>query len=333
MTVNPEKKSGLLTRRGALAMASGLVLCSAVRASDYPVRPVRLVVPFSAGGGIDIVARLLAQGMSGKLRQEVFVDNRTGAGGSIGSDFVAKSKPDGYTLIFHSVSSAVLNDFLYDSLPYDPATAFMPISEISESPTLTVISAKVPATTLNQFISLAKQSPGKFNFGSSGVGSVGHVDGEAFAARTALKLTHIPYRGASEAIQDLVAGEIQMEIGVATSFMTYLRSGQLRALCVNGPRRLASLPDVPTAAEAGLPDFEVPSWYGLFGPKGMLDADVQLIYKAVVSALAEPELRARMINLDADPVGSSPDQLAQYMQSQRHFWKPIVESAGIKLRT
>jgi tripartite-type tricarboxylate transporter receptor subunit TctC len=320
-----------LTRRHALALASGFLLPSAAAAADFPVRPIRLVVPFSAGGGIDVVARLLAQGMGERLGQQVLVDNRTGAGGSVGADFVAKSKPDGYTLIFNSLSSAVLNAFLYAALPYDPVKDFVPISEISESPTLTVINAELPARTLAEFIALAKQNQGKFNFGSSGVGSIGHIDGQAFATRTGLKLTHVPYRGASEAIKDLVAGQIQVEIGVADSFMAYIRSGKLRALCVNGGKRMALLPDVPTAAEAGLPDFEMPNWYGLFGPKGMPGELVQRLYRAVADALAQPEMRTRMSNLGADPIGSSPTQLAAYWQEQIRYWKPIVQGAGIKL--
>jgi tripartite-type tricarboxylate transporter receptor subunit TctC len=307
--------------RGRVARAEGA----------WPTRPVKLVIPFAPGGAVDIVGRLTARYLSDELKQQVFVENKSGAGGSLGTEFVAKAPPDGYTLLLHTVSSAVINALTYTNLRYDPRRDLVPITEIAAAQTLVVVSAKVPATTLQQFVDLVRKSPGQFKFGSTGTGGSIHLAGRLFATRLGLEMVHVPYRGEGEAIKDLVAGETQMETGVASAFLPFIRGGQLRALCVNGGKRLPLLPDVPTAAEAGLPDFDLPNWYALYAPRGLPEDVTQRLYQSVVKVLALPEVRGRLTDLGLDSVGSSPREMAAYLERQFEFWAPVVEASGVRL--
>ena len=322
----------ILTFAGGIsaALATGLPR-SALAATSYPDRPVKIVVPFAPGGAVDIVGRLSAKYLTDEFGQTVIVDNRSGAGGAIGTDVVAKSAPDGYTLLLNTVSSAVMNGLLYTHLPYDPIKDFVAITEIAASATMVVINAQVPATTLAQFVALVKQHPGEYKFGSTGVGSSIHLDGQFVATSLGLDMIHIPYRGEGDAIRDLVAGVTQMEVGVASAFLPFIRSGQLRALCVNDSKRLKLLPDVPTAAEAGAKDFNLPNWYALYGPRGLPDAIVQQIYQAMKKVLALPEMQQKLADLGLDSVGSSPAELNKYWIEQIKFWEPVVKESGVKL--
>jgi tripartite-type tricarboxylate transporter receptor subunit TctC len=300
-------------------------------ADAYPSRPIRIVVPFAPGGAVDAVARLDAQYLTEELGQQVFIDNRGGAGGTIGSAYVAKSVPDGYTLRADPLSSAVINGLIYKDLPFDPRHDFAPVAELAETPTLLVINAGLPATTLQQFIALAKAHPGEFNFGSTGVGSSVQLEGVLFEIKAGVKLVHVPFRGAGPAVEALVAGQTQMQVGSISAFLPFLRAGKLRALCVNSDHRIALLPDVPTAAEAGLPDFVLPDWYGLFAPKGTADEIVMRLHQAVVTAEANPELSSRLANLGLTPVDKSTAQFAAFWQSEFDRWAPIVKAANISL--
>ena len=321
-----------LSRRALLALAAAATLLPrSARAADWPTKPIKIVVPFAPGGAVDIVGRLTARYLGDELGQQVIVENRSGAGGSLGTDFVARSTPDGYTLLLHTVSSAVINMLAYVDLPFDPRKALVPITEIAAAPTLVVISAKVPATTLRDFVDLVRKSPGQYKFGSTGTGGSVHLGGQLFATREGLDMIHVPYRGEGDAIKDLVAGETQMETGVASAFLPFIRAGQLRALCVNGAKRIALLPDVPTAAEAGLPDFELPNWYALYAPRAVPDDITQRIYQGTVKVLASPEVRSRLADLGLDTVGSSPAEMAAYLERQFEFWGPVVKASGVRL--
>ncbi len=300
-------------------------------ADAYPSRPIRIVVPFAPGGAVDAVARLDAQYLTKELGQQVYVDNRGGAGGTIGSAFVAKAAPDGYTLRADPLSSAVINGLVYKNLPFDPRHDFTPVAELAETPTLLVINAALPAKTLQQFIALAKAHPGQFNFGSTGVGSSVQLEGVLFQMRTGVKLVHVPFRGAGPAVAALVAGQTQMQVGSISAFLSFIRAGKLRALCVNSDRRIALLPDVPTAAEAGLSDFILPDWYGLFAPKGTPGEIVERLHRAVVSVEANPELRQRLGNLGLTPVDKSTADFAAFWQSEFDRWAPIVKASNIAL--
>jgi tripartite-type tricarboxylate transporter receptor subunit TctC len=328
----------LFSRREVLKSGVGLVLAGCVvratpglAAESYPSRPVRLVVPFAPGGAVDIVGRIASRYISDELGQQMYVENRSGAGGSIGTNVVAKAKPDGYTLLLHTLSSAVINTFLYTNLPYDPRKDLVPITEIAASPTLVVINAKVPAKTLQEFVDLVKQSPGKYKFGSTGFGSSVHLDGQLFASRQGLDMIHVPYRGEGEAIKDLVAGETQMETGVASAFLPFIRAGQLRAICVNASKRIDLLPDVPTAAEAGLKDYELPNWYALYAPARTPDEILQRLYEATARILKRADVQKSMSELGLNIIGSSPSEMAAYQDQQMQFWEPIVKASGIKL--
>ena len=325
-----------LSRRALLA-AAGVTLAvlpggRMVRAEDaWPARPVKLVIPFAPGGAVDIVGRLTARYLGDELGRQVIVENRSGAGGSLGTEFVAKAPADGYTLLMHTVSSAVINALTYTNLRYDPRRDLVPITEIAAAQTLVVVSAKVPATTLQQFVDLVRKSPGQYRFASTGTGGSIHLAGQLFATRLKLDMVHVPYRGEGEAIKDLVAGETQMETGVASAFLPFIRGGQLRALCVNGAKRLRLLPDVPTAAEAGLADFDLPNWYALYAPRGTPEEVIQRLHQSVVKVLALPEVGGRLTEIGLDPVGSSPREMAAYLDRQFEFWAPVVEASGVRL--
>jgi tripartite-type tricarboxylate transporter receptor subunit TctC len=326
-----------LSRRTLLAATAGMALAAlphgriAHAADAWPARTVKLIVPFAPGGAVDIVGRLTARYLGDELGQQVIVENRSGAGGSLGSDFVARAAPDGYTLLLHTVSSAVINALTYTDLPFDPRRDLVPVTEIAASQTMVVINAKVPATSLAQFVDLVRRSPGQYKFGSTGVGGSVHLGGQLFATREGLDMVHVPYRGEGDAIKDLVAGETQMETGVASAFLPFIRAGQLRALCVNGSKRLALLPDVPTAAEAGLTDFELPNWYAIYAPRRVPDAVTQRIYQATLKVLALPEVGTRLSDLGLESVGSSPAELAAYVDRQFQFWTPVVKASGVRL--
>jgi tripartite-type tricarboxylate transporter receptor subunit TctC len=225
----------------------------------------------------------------------------------------------------------VINALTYTNLPFDARKDLVPITEIAASQTLIVINAQVPAMTLQQFVELARRNPGQYKFASTGVGSSVHLGGQLFATREGLDMVHVPYRGEGDAIKDLVAGETQMETGVASAFLPFIRAGKLRALCVNGSKRLALLPDVPTAAEAGLTDFELPNWYALYAPHGVSDDVTARIYHATVKVLQLPDLRARLAEFGLDSIGSSPAEMAAYLDQQFQFWAPVVKTSGVRL--
>jgi tripartite-type tricarboxylate transporter receptor subunit TctC len=313
----------------AAALFVGLQAPSA--ADDYPSRPIRIVVPFAPGGAVDAVARLDAQYLTGELGRQVFVDNRGGAGGTIGSAFVAKAVPDGYTLRADPLSSAVINGLVYKNLPFDPRHDFTPVAELAETPTLLVINAGLPAKTLQEFIALAKRHPGEFNFGSTGVGSSVQLEGVLFEMKAGVKLVHVPFRGAGPAVEALVAGQTQMQVGSISAFLPFIRAGKLRALCIDSDQRSSLLPGVPTAAEAGLSDFILPDWYGLFAPKGTPDPVVARLHRALLKVTANPALRQKLGNLGLTPVDKSTADFAAFWQSQFDRWAPIVKAANVTL--
>lgn len=322
-----------LSRRAVVAgiALAGIASFGAARAESWPARPVRLVVPFAPGGAVDIVGRMTARYLSDDLGQQVYVENKSGAGGLIGTESVARSAPDGYSLLLHTVSSAVINALTHTNVSFDARRDLVPITQIAVSPTLVVISATVPATTLAEFVDLVRRNPGQYKFGSTGVGSSVHLGGQLFATRQGLDMVHVPYRGEGDAIKDLISGEIQMETGVASAFLPYIRAGRMRALCVNGARRLSVLPEVPTAREAGLWEFELPNWYALYAPRGVPDEIRERLYQLTAKMLQLPEVRARLAEFALEPVGSSPAEMAAYLEQQFGFWEPVVKAAGVRL--
>ena len=314
------------------AIASLMPVRPSFGAATYPDRPIRIVVPFAPGGAVDMIARLAAKYLTDELGQRVYVENKGGAGGSIGTAFVAKSEPDGYSLIMQSVSSAVMNSLVYKKLPYDILKDLTPIAEVAQSPTLLVINKELPAKNLHEFIALLKQNPGKYNYGSTGVGSSVQMGSVLFETLTGTHMVHIPFRGGGEAVKELVAGQTQMELGSIGVFLSFIRSGQVRVLCVNDTKRTPVLPDVPTAKEAGLDNFVLPDWYALFAPKGIPRDAVQRLDVAVETILARPDMQKQMLAAAGlTPAMKNSDELAKFWREEFKFWAPIVKRSGVSL--
>lgn len=316
----------------ALALAGlGTVGAAAAPAADYPTHPIRVIVPFPAGGAADVVARIMAKHVGDQLGQQLFVDNRGGAGGTIGTDAAVRAAPDGYSLVFHTISSAVLNKFLYKRVNIDVGTSFVPISQIGTVSQVLAINAMIPAQNLREFIALVKANPGKYHYGSSGLGAIMHLSGELFSFLTESKVVHVPYRGEGPAMADLFAGRIQFVVASVPAVLSHIRSGELRALCVNADHRLALLPDVPTAAEAGLPGYETYNWYAVFAPLGTPERIIKSLNDAVVAALATSEARKQLEEIGVEPVVSNPSALSLELRRQADFWGPLIERVGVTL--
>jgi tripartite-type tricarboxylate transporter receptor subunit TctC len=316
----------------ALALADlGAVRATPSPAADYPTQPIRVIVPYPAGGAADVVARISMKYMTDQLGQQIFIDNRGGAGGTLGTDAAARSAPDGYTLVMHTISSAVLNKFLYTRVKLDVSTRFAPISQIGTVSQLLAINAKVPAQNLREFIALAKANPDKYHYGSSGLGAIMHLGGELFGFMTETNVVHVPYRGEGPAMVDLLAGRIHFVVASVPAVLSHIRAGELRALCVNADHRLALLPDVPTAAEAGLPGYKTYNWYALFAPLGTPERIVKRLNDALVKAMATPEARKQFEDIGVEPVVSSPGELSSELKQQADFWGPLIERAGVTL--
>jgi tripartite-type tricarboxylate transporter receptor subunit TctC len=316
----------------ALALAGlGAVRVTPSLAADYPTLPIRVVVPYPAGGAADVVARITAKYMSDQLGQQIFIDNRAGAGGTIGTDFAARATPDGYTLVMHTISSAVLNKFLYTQVKLDVNERFAPISQIGTAVQLLVINANLPVQNLQEFIALLKANPGKYHYGSSGLGAIMHLGGELFGFMSGTKVVHVPYKGEGPAMVDLFAGRIDFVVASVPAVLSHIRSGELRALCVNADHRLALLPDVPTAAEAGLPGYETYNWYALFAPLGTPEPIIDRLNEALAKALATPDARKQFEEIGVEIVVSNPSALSAEIKRQSDFWGPVIERAGVKL--
>jgi tripartite-type tricarboxylate transporter receptor subunit TctC len=316
----------------ALALAGlGAVRATPAPAADYPTQPIRVIVPYPAGGAADVVGRISMKYMTDQLGQQIFIDNRGGAGGTLGTDAAARSAPDGYTLVMHTISSAVLNKFLYTRVKLDVSTRFAPISQIGTVSQLLAINAKVPAQNLREFIALAKANPDKYHYGSSGLGAIMHLGGELFGFMTETNVVHVPYRGEGPAMVDLLAGRIHFMVASVPALLPHLRSGELRALCVNADHRLALLPDVPTAAEAGLPGYKTYNWHALFAPLGTPEPIIKRLNDALVKAMATPEARKQFEDIGVEPVVSSPGELSSELKQQADFWGPLIERAGVTL--
>jgi tripartite-type tricarboxylate transporter receptor subunit TctC len=332
-SVDMERRD-LLKRSTAAALAwagLGTVRVSPSLAADYPTRPVRVIVPYPAGGAADVVARITAKYLSDQLGQQVFIDNRGGAGGTVGTDAAARSAPDGYTLVIHTISSAVLNKFLYTRVKLDVNTSFAPISQIGTVSQLLAVNANVPAQNLQEFIALLKANPGKYHYGSSGLGAIMHLGGELFSFMTETKVVHVPYRGEGPAMVDILAGRIQFVVASVPALLPHIRSGEMRALCLNADHRVALLPDVPTSAEAGLPGYKTYNWYALFAPLGTPEPIVQRLNDALVKGLATPDARKQFEDIGIEPVVSNPSDLSLDLKQQADFWGPLIERIGVTL--
>jgi len=313
-----------------LAVAFALPLAGVARADDYPSRPVRVIVPFSPGGAVDGPMRLIAQELGKRLSQAVIVENRPGAGATIGSEAVAKSPPDGYTLLLASQTNAI-SATLYPKLAFDPVEDFAPISLLGREPGVVVVNPALPVHTLQELIAYVKARPGQVDYASSGNGSGQHLFAALLCSLTGMKMNHIPYRGSGQATTDLLGGQVQMSIPGMAGMLGNIKSGRLRALAVTGARRAPQLPDVPTMAEAGVPGFEAYVWMGLLAPKGTPAPIVKRLNEAVLAALATGEVKSYMEAASIEAVGSTPDEFARFFRDERDRWGKIVRDTGAKI--
>jgi tripartite-type tricarboxylate transporter receptor subunit TctC len=299
-------------------------------AQQYPTRPIHVIVPFSPGGAVDGPMRLIAQELGKRLGQAVIIENRPGAGATIGSEAVAKAPADGYTLLLASQTNAI-SATLYAKLSFDPVEDFAPVSLLGREPGVVVIDPSLPAKTLQEFIAYVKARPGQIDYASSGNGSGQHLFAALLCSMTGLKMNHIPYRGSGQATTDLLGGQVQMSIPGMAGMLGNIRSGKLRALAVTGATRAPQLPDVPTMAEAGVAGFEAYVWMGLLAPKGTPMPIVRKLNEEVVAALAASEVKNYMAAASIEPVGSSPEDFARFFREERDRWGKIVRDTGAKI--
>lgn len=309
----------------ACALTAGLALSTVARAEEYPAKPVRVVVAFTAGGTTDMLARSVSQQLAQRFRQSFVVDNRPGAGGNIGTEFVVRAPADGYTLLVNSVGPISINQSLYKKLNYDPLTDLVPVVQIADVPNVLVVHPSLPVKTFDEFVAYAKANPGKLNYSSTGVGTSSHLSGFMLSERIGTQATHVPYKGA-DALNDLLSGRIQFMFATIPSVMPHIQAGKLRALAVSSAKRSRSLPDLPTVAERGFPGFEAGSWFGFFAPKGTPADVIAKVNKAVNDAL--PSLQAQMIREGADPVGGTPQQFGEFTRKEYVKWKAVVKASG-----
>ena len=291
----------------------------------YPVKPVRVIVAFTAGGTTDILARAVTQKLSESLRQPFVIDNKPGAGGNLGTEFVVRSPPDGYTLIVNSVGPMAVNRTLYKSLSYDPLADLVPVVQIADVPNVLVVHPDLPAKTLEEFIAHAQANPNKLSYASTGIGTSSHLSSFMLCKRVGADTQHIPYKGA-DALNDLLAGRTQFMFATIPSVIGFIKAGKLRAPAVSSLQRSRSMPEIPTVAEKGFPGFSAGSWFGFFAPKGTPPAAIATINKAVNDAL--PSLEAQLIREGADPVGGSAAQFGQFTQQEAEKWRTIVRESG-----
>jgi tripartite-type tricarboxylate transporter receptor subunit TctC len=304
-----------------------LALSPCAFADDYPNRPVRLIIPFPPGGSNDVVGRLVAQQLSVKLGQQVYVDNRGGAGGTLGTEACATAAPDGYTICVISIAHAV-NPALY-TLKYDPVKSFTPISIFATGPNVLVVNPTSPVKSVKDLLELAKQKPGELNYASAGVGSFQHLGAELFKLQAHVNLTHVPYKGGGPAMQDVVAGHVKIMFSSLIQTTPFIKSGQLLALGTGGSKRSPVLPDVPTIAEAGVPGYTAENWWGLAAPANLPKPIVDRLYAATQAALKSPELTAAFDREGAVAVEMSSDQFGDYIKSEIAKWGHVVKEGNI----
>jgi tripartite-type tricarboxylate transporter receptor subunit TctC len=307
---------------------SAVLLSCQVVAGNFPEKPIKLVVPLAPGGATDMVARLLGEKVGQVLGQPIVIENRPGAGGSIGSDYVAKSAPDGYTMLMGTIGTLAVTPSLYQSLPYDSDKAFSPVSLATGSQFVLVINPAVEARSVSELIEQAKSHPGKFNYGSAGNGSTPHLAMELLKQRTGVDMTHVPYRGSGPMISALLGGEVQVGMPDLPAALPHIQSGKLVALGVSSTKRAGTADNIPTLSESGIKDFEVLVWLGLLTPAGTPPAIVDTLSHAVQKALKEPSMQRRLAESDVSVFASTPQEFADYIQSERTKWDQVVKQSG-----
>lgn len=327
---NPRRRRLLIGAAGATLGALGGG-ARAFAATGYPSKPLRVVIPYPPGGPTDIVGRIVATTLADKLGQSVVIDNRPGASGMIGADMVAKAAPDGYVLLIN-VSGQLVNPALYANMSHDPLKDFRGITNLASTPIQLVISANSPVRSVAELIELMRSQPGRHNFASSSNGTPGHLAGEVFKAAAKLDVTHIPYKGSAPALTDVVGGQVTYMLDSMPSSISLVKGGKLRALAVTSAQRVDALPDVPTFAELGYPDVNLTTWYGMWAPAQTPPDLIATLYKTVSGVLRQPDVRTRLADSQAMPVGDTPEQFDAYCRSEAKRYAEIVQRAGIRLQ-
>ncbi len=307
-----------------------LVAMAAHAAETFPSRPIRLISPFAAGGGNDMISRAVAQALTRNLGHSVVVDNRPGANTIIGMELVAKSPPDGYTLIMTG-STVAINATLHANLPYDSLRDFAAVTQIAATPLIVAVHPSLPVAGVRELIALAKARPGELNFPSAGVGNVSHLAGELFNVMAGVRLVHVPYKGSAPATADLLAGRVSVVFNSAFAMLPFVKSGRLRALAVSGRARSALLPAVPTVNEAGVPGYDASTWYGLLAPAATPRAVIERLQAETVKALTADDVRRRLIEDGLEPVGSTPAEFGAYIRTEIAKWARVISVAGIAI--
>lgn len=331
----------MTTREEAPHVKSTLIVCAALSAAalpaaahaqQYPVKPIRMVIGFAPGGGTDIVGRILAQKLSEALGQPVLPDNRGGAAGQIGTEIVAKAPADGYTVLMAHIAAVSILPSLVAKLPYDPVKDFAPVSLVAIGPNLLVVHPSLPVKSVKELITLARAKPGQLQFASPGAGSVQHLAGELFKLNAQVEMLHVPYKGSGQSIVDLVAGHVHLNFDSVPPVLPHVKSGRLRAVAVTSAKRYFLLPEIPTVSEAGLPGFDMSTWWGLMVPAGGASKQVvSRLHAETIKALRLPDVKERMAAVGAETVGNSPEDFGAFIQSERTKYAKIVKDANIKL--
>lgn len=314
-----------------LVLAASALLAGPAAAQGYPNKPIKIIAPFAPGGVADVLARLVGDKLQKSLGQPVIVENRPGAGGNIGADLVAKSAPDGYTLLMSSAGILTINGSIYPKISFDPATAFAPVTLVADMPSVVAVNSTVDAKSLQDFIAYAKKNDGNVFFSSPGNGTTPHLGAELFQRRANVKVMHVPYKSGAESIGSVVSGQVTGAIETAASAIPQAKSGKLRILAVAGPNRLPQIPDVPTTSEAGLQDAEVISWFGMVAPAKTPQEIIDRLNAETTKALRDPDVAQKLATLGVRPVGNKPAEFERFIKSERTKWDQIIKQANIKM--
>lgn len=314
----------------AAALSAFATAPSAQTGDAFPTKPVRILVGFSPGGSNDIVARLIAPKLSEGLGQQVLVDNRPGAGGNIAAQALLTAPADGHTLMMCTTGTLSIQPHLVKNMPFNPETELLPVTQIANAPYLLLVNSELPVKNVKELVAYAKSKPGTINFASSGNGTGGHLAGEMFKSRAGVDIVHVAYKGTGQAMTDLLGGQVTMIFDQPVSSMSYAKSGKLRVLAVASPRRLPGLPDVPTVAESGIPNFDPVTWTGICASKGTPPAAIERVQREIAKVLALPEISQRLVADGLEPVGSTPEKFREFLAADKRKWGGVVKDAGLK---
>ena len=306
-----------------------LVACAAP-AQQYPARPIRVLIPFTAGSAADIIARAMEPALRDKLGQALVIDNRGGAGGNIAAEMTAKSAPDGYTIMMATIGTHAINYSLYSKLPFHPIRDFTPVALVGESPNALVINTRVPADSIKELIALAKARPGQLNYGSSGAGTTVHLSAELFSSMAGVKMVHVPFKGATEALTALLGGQLDLMFASLSSSISLIKSGRLKAFAVTGAQRSPSIPELPTMAEAALPGYAAAAWFGIVGPAGVPQPIVTTLNSVTLAALDTQDVKNRLFASGVEVRTSTPEEFARLIESELRKWAKVVKDSGAK---